>query len=79
MVLTAYTRGLRHAVAVMAAVALALAGATGFAQQARAAAPATADVVTRAMGRAVLAAESVSTSGGSWPSYRDLAPSAVAG
>ncbi len=37
----------------------------------------TADVVTRAMGRAVLAAESVSTPGGSWPSYRDVAPSAL--
>ncbi|WP_111765626.1 P1 family peptidase [Nakamurella deserti] len=38
---------------------------------------ATADVVTRALGRAVLAADPVTTPGGSWPSYRDLAPSAV--
>lgn len=35
-----------------------------------------ADVVTRAMVRALLAADGVTTPGGSWPSYRDLAPSA---
>ncbi|MEO5834397.1 MAG: P1 family peptidase [Nakamurella sp.] len=38
---------------------------------------AAADVVTRAMGRAVLAADTVTTPGGSWPGYRDLAPSAL--
>jgi L-aminopeptidase/D-esterase-like protein len=38
---------------------------------------AAADVVTRAVGRAVLAAESVRTPGGDWRSYRDLAPSGV--
>jgi L-aminopeptidase/D-esterase-like protein len=34
-------------------------------------------VVTRAIVRGVLAAESVTTPGGSWPSYRDTFPSAV--
>lgn len=38
---------------------------------------AAADVVTRAVIRAVLAATSVTTPGGSWPSYTDLAPSAT--
>jgi putative pantetheine hydrolase len=36
-----------------------------------------ADVVTRAMARAMLAATGVHTAGGAWPSYADLAPSAV--
>jgi len=39
---------------------------------------AAADVVTRAFGRGLLAATSVSTPSGSWPSYLDLAPSALA-
>lgn len=38
---------------------------------------AAADVVTRATGRAVLAASSVTTPAGTWPAYRDLAPSAL--
>ena len=38
---------------------------------------AAADVVTRAMGRAVLAAASVSTPGGAWAAYGELAPSAL--
>lgn len=38
---------------------------------------AAADVVSRAVIRSVLAAESVTTAGGSWPSYADLAPSTV--
>lgn len=40
---------------------------------------AAADVVTRALVRGLLAAESVSTPGGSWSSYLDLAPSARPG
>ncbi|GGL93546.1 P1 family peptidase [Nakamurella endophytica] len=36
-----------------------------------------ADVVTRALVRALLAARSVATPGGNWSSYSDLAPSAV--
>ncbi len=39
---------------------------------------AAADVVTRAIVRGLLAAESVATAGGSWSSYLDLAPSARA-
>ena len=39
---------------------------------------AAADVVTRAMGRSMLAAHSVSTPGGTWSSYLDLAPSSLA-
>ncbi len=39
---------------------------------------AAADVVTRALVRGLLAAESVQTAGGSWSSYLDLAPSARA-
>lgn len=39
---------------------------------------AAADVVTRALVRGLLAAESVQTNGGSWSSYLDLAPSARA-
>ncbi len=38
---------------------------------------AAADVVTRAMGRSILAAHSVRTEGGSWPSYLEMAPSAL--
>lgn len=38
---------------------------------------AAANVVTRAVIRAVLAAESVTTQGGSWPGYSQLAPSAT--
>jgi hypothetical protein len=40
---------------------------------------AAADVVTRAMVRAVLAASGVSTAGGRWSSYLQLAPSALSG
>jgi putative pantetheine hydrolase len=36
-----------------------------------------ADVVTRAMARALLAASGVQTAGGAWPSYADLAPTAM--
>lgn len=38
-----------------------------------------ANVVTRAMARALLAARGVQTAGGSWSSYAELAPSALAG
>jgi L-aminopeptidase/D-esterase-like protein len=38
-----------------------------------------ADCVTRAIVHALLAAESVRTDAGSWPAYRELLPSALAG
>jgi putative pantetheine hydrolase len=38
---------------------------------------ATADTVTRAFGRALVAARTVTTPSGSWPGYLDLAPSAL--
>ncbi len=40
---------------------------------------AAADVVTRAMARALLSATGVQTAGGSWSGYRELAPSALGG
>jgi putative pantetheine hydrolase len=38
---------------------------------------AAADCVSRAIAHAMLAAESVRTPGGEWPSYRELFPSAL--